>query len=78
MTSYCSRIVLLLLVPGFVFSQIVDDVIVQPALNVSWDTGSRWTFNSVIEQRSNTEILLKHCIFRQPNLLVMKWGAILK
>jgi hypothetical protein len=55
MTSYCSRIFLLLLLPAAAFSQILDDVLVQPALNISWDTGSRWSFNSAIEQRSSTE-----------------------
>jgi hypothetical protein len=37
------------------FSQIVDDVIVQPALNISWNTGNRWSFNSAIEQRNSTD-----------------------
>ncbi len=55
MTSFYSRFFLFLLLPFLSFSQIVEDVIVQPSLNISWQTGNRWSFNSVIEQRNSTD-----------------------
>jgi hypothetical protein len=55
MTSFYSRAILLFFLPVLSFSQIVEDVIVQPSINISWETGNRWSFNSVIEQRNSTE-----------------------
>jgi hypothetical protein len=55
MTSFYSRAILFFLLPVLSFSQIVEDVIVQPSMNISWETGNRWSFNSVIEQRNRTE-----------------------
>ncbi|AGC76377.1 uncharacterized protein DUF2490 [Nonlabens dokdonensis] len=55
MISFYSRVFLFLLVPLLSFSQIVEDVIVQPSLNISWQTGNRWSFNSVMEQRNITD-----------------------
>lgn len=54
MISFYSRVFLFLLLPLLSFSQIVEDVIVQPSLNISWQTGNRWSFNSVMEQRNST------------------------
>lgn len=54
MTSYCSKTLILFLFPLFAFSQVVDDIIAQPALNVSWMTGNRWSFNTAVEQRNST------------------------
>jgi hypothetical protein len=55
MTSFYSRAILFFFLPVLSFSQIVEDVIVQPSINISWETGNRWSFNSVIEQRNSTE-----------------------
>lgn len=54
MTLFYSRSFLFLILPLFSFSQVVDDVTVQPSINISWETGNRWSFNSVIEQRNST------------------------
>ncbi len=51
MTSFCFR-VLFFLVPALTAAQWVDKVLVQPAINVSWQTDSRWSFNTTIAQRT--------------------------
>ncbi len=51
MTSCYFRILLLLL-PAVGASQIADQVVVQPALNIAWETDSRWSFNTTVSQRT--------------------------
>ena len=55
MTFYYSRVLFIWLFPLFSFAQIVDDIIVQPSVNISWQTGNRWSFNSVVEQRNSAD-----------------------
>lgn len=50
MTSYYFRF--LFLMPLFATGQIVDDYVVQPSINISWNNNARWSFNSLIEQRN--------------------------
>ena len=60
MTSCCFRIFFCLL-PVLSYSQVVDEVLFQPGIKVSWNNNSRWSFNTSIEQRTsfdeNTEAL---------------------
>ena len=51
MTSYCFR-GLFFLIPMIAFSQLVDEVLVQPAVTISWHNDSRWSFNTTLEQRT--------------------------
>ncbi|BAO55029.1 DUF2490 domain-containing protein [Nonlabens marinus] len=53
MTSYCFR-TLIFLLPAFAAAQWVDQVLVEPAMNVSWNTNSRWSLNTTIAQRTLT------------------------
>ena len=55
MTFYYFRAFLFLLFPFTSFSQIIDDVIVEPTLNVSWHNNARWSFNSAISERNSTQ-----------------------
>lgn len=55
MTFYYSRVLFIWLFPLFSFAQIVDDIIVQPSVNISWQTANRLSFNSVVEQRNSTD-----------------------
>ncbi len=51
MISYCFR-VFFVLIPAMGLSQIVDEVLVQPSINVSFHNDSRWSFNTALEQRN--------------------------
>ncbi len=51
MISCYSRCLLLLLFPVCCFSQI-DQVLTDPSITVSFNQGSRWGFNTIINQRS--------------------------
>lgn len=55
MTFYYSRLFLFLWVPFISFSQITDDVIVEPSLNISWHNNARWSFNTAISERNRTQ-----------------------
>lgn len=55
MISYCFRLFIILLLPAAAISQVVDDVIVQPSLNISWKDTARWSFNTAVAQRNSTE-----------------------
>ena len=51
MISCCSRWAIFLLFPICCFSQ-VDEVLVDPSLTFSFQQGSRWGFNTILNQRS--------------------------
>lgn len=60
MTSYFFRVLVLVLLPCSGVAQI-DELLVQPSINISSQSGSRWGFNTTIAQRNliydNTEAL---------------------
>ncbi|KQC32521.1 hypothetical protein AAU57_03620 [Nonlabens sp. YIK11] len=51
MTSFFFRI-LMLLMPVLAMSQVADRLVFQPAIKVSWNPASRWSFNTAVEQRT--------------------------
>ncbi len=51
MISFYSRF-LLFLIPTLASAQLVDEVLAQPTVNISWQSNSRWSFNSAIAQRT--------------------------
>ncbi len=51
MISYFFRLFFLLL-PVVAVSQVTDQVVAQPALNISWKTENRWSFNTTLAQRT--------------------------
>jgi hypothetical protein len=53
MISYSSRWYLIFyLCPVLTFSQLAENVVVQPAINISWRGKPAWKFNTAIEQRT--------------------------
>ncbi|WP_124979226.1 DUF2490 domain-containing protein [Nonlabens xiamenensis] len=53
MTSFYFRWFFLLL-PMALSSQVIDDLLVQPAVNLSWHNNARWSFNTAAAQRNST------------------------